>query len=130
MWTLLHRRDDGSFVIRLANGWPFHVEASDPLFPAVLAAAEGVELPDELHPEPLILPPALPSPREFMDRLTAPRQAEITLAAMQSAPLLLWLLRLSGAREIDPAHAETIAGVHALRTAGVITEAEQEALLA
>jgi hypothetical protein len=52
MWTLLHRRDDGSFVIEL-NGYPYHVIQSDALFAGVSAAAEGVGLPPEPMPEPL-----------------------------------------------------------------------------
>jgi hypothetical protein len=51
MWTLLHRRDDGTFVI-LLNGHPYHVIDSDPLFAEVAAAAEGVNLPPEPQPEP------------------------------------------------------------------------------
>jgi hypothetical protein len=50
MWTLLHRRADGTFVIEL-NGYPYHVTESDPLFAEVAAAAEGVDLPPEPQPE-------------------------------------------------------------------------------
>jgi hypothetical protein len=56
MWTLLHRRADGSFVVEL-NGHPYHVIESDTLFPSVAAAAEGVDLPPEPVPEP---PPPQP----------------------------------------------------------------------
>ena len=67
MWTLLHRRADGSFVIE-RNGWPYHVTADDPLFPAVAAAAEGVELPPE--PAPLAPPPVRqPTRAELLARL-------------------------------------------------------------
>jgi hypothetical protein len=55
MWNLLHRRDDGSFVIDF-NGHPYHVTQSDPRFAEVLATAEGVGLPPEPMPEPV--PPA------------------------------------------------------------------------
>jgi hypothetical protein len=55
MWTLLHRRDDGSFIIHL-GGHPYHVTESDSLFADVFSAAEGVELPPEPVPEQL--PPA------------------------------------------------------------------------
>ncbi len=58
MWTLLHRRADGSFVVEL-NGSPYHVIESDPLFAEVAAAAEGVDLPPEPPPEPP--PPAEPA---------------------------------------------------------------------
>jgi hypothetical protein len=57
MWTLLHRRDDGSFVIKL-NGHPYHVTQSDPLFADVSAAPEGVDLSPEPVPEPVPPPPA------------------------------------------------------------------------
>jgi hypothetical protein len=50
MIDLLHRRDDGTFVIR-RNGHPYHVIESDPLFAAVAVAAEGVDLPPEPVPE-------------------------------------------------------------------------------
>jgi hypothetical protein len=51
MSDLLHRRDDGTFVIRL-NGNPYHVTHDDPLYPEVAAAAEGVDLPPETVPMP------------------------------------------------------------------------------
>lgn len=50
----LHRRPDGTFVIRY-NGYPYHVVQADPLFEEVAAAADGLDLP----PEPM--PDALPS---------------------------------------------------------------------
>jgi hypothetical protein len=65
MWALLHRRDDGSFVIQ-RNGYPYHVLENDPLFAEVAAAAEGVHLPPEPQPEPLAPPPLGPvSGRQF-----------------------------------------------------------------
>ena len=59
MWTLLHRRADGSYVIHL-NGSPYHVIDTDPLWPDVLAADIGQPLPPEPGPPPLV-PPANPS---------------------------------------------------------------------
>lgn len=56
MWELLHRRADDTFVIKYAN-LPYHVIPSDPLYEAVAAAAEGVEL----QPEPALQVPA-PTP--------------------------------------------------------------------
>lgn len=67
MPTLLHRRDDGSFVIEL-NGHPYHVIESDPLFAEVAAAAEGVDLPPEPQPEPPP-PPPQPTRAELLARL-------------------------------------------------------------
>ncbi|MBS7811215.1 hypothetical protein [Roseococcus pinisoli] len=117
---------------------------------AVIRAADGLSIspdPDSRHwteyeawladggvPEPAPeLPPAPPrvlTPREFIDRLPLSRQGEITAAAMQSPPLLLWLIRLSSAREVDVTFPETIEGVAALRAADVITAQEVEDLLA
>lgn len=126
---VLHRRPDGSFVA-LVRGLPYHVVQSDPLFAAVAAAAAGLSLPPEPEPISVDTPPRALTPREFMDRLSQVRQAEITAAAMASPALLLWLIRLSSAVEVDPAHPETIAGVNALRAAGAITQVEAGALLA
>lgn len=130
MWTLAHRRADGSFVVYLASGLPYHVTASDLAFADVAAAAEGVDLPDEAAPQTLPEHARNPSPREFMDRVPMARQAEITAAAVQSPAVLLWLLRMLGASEVDPDHPETIAGVNALLNAGVITQGEAVEFLA
>jgi hypothetical protein len=67
MPTLLHRRADGTFVIEL-NGYPYHVTESDPLFPEVAAAAEGVDLPPEPVPE-APPPPPPPTRAELLARL-------------------------------------------------------------
>lgn len=67
---LMHARPDGTFVIRLANGWPYHVTLDDPLFPEVAAAAEGVDLPPEPMPEPLAAPPE-PTKAELLAQLAA-----------------------------------------------------------
>ena len=70
------------------------------------------------------------TPRQFMDRLPMSRQQAITAAAMTSPQILLWLIRLTGALQVDLDNAETMEGVQALALAEVITEAEAEALLA
>jgi hypothetical protein len=49
-WRLLHRRDDGTFVIENEHGWPYHVTADDPLFAEVAQAAAGQDLPPEPVP--------------------------------------------------------------------------------
>ena len=67
---LMHARPDGTFVIRLPNGWPYHVVQDDPLFPEVAAAAEGVDLPPEPMPEPLAAPPE-PTKAELLAQLAA-----------------------------------------------------------
>ena len=83
MWTLLHRRDDGTFVIE-RDGYPYHVIESDPLFADVAAAAEGVGLPPEPVPEP---PPPQPVTDvafwQFM--LAAASLGIVTLAEAEAA---------------------------------------------
>jgi hypothetical protein len=74
--------------------------------------------------------PRIITPRQFMDRLPMERQAAITASAMASPQILLWLIRLTGATEVDLDNAETLEGVQALAFAEIITEAEALALLA
>ena len=69
MWTLQHARADGSFVIE-RDGYPYHVTADDPLFPAVAQAAQDTVL----DPEPV---PAAPEPGP-VTRVTM-RQARLAL---------------------------------------------------
>lgn len=81
------------------------------------------------------VPPAIPvppTPREWLERLSPATQATITAAAAKDASgaLLLWLLKASGNPTIDVTAAETVAGVQALAAMGIITAAEQAALLA
>lgn len=114
-------------------------ERFQPEFVAALAEApEGVEPGWTLvegqfqPPAPITVtsPPRIVTPRQFMDRLPMERQAAITAAAMSSPQILLWLIRLTGALEVDLDNAETMEGVQTLAMAEILTEAEAEALLA
>jgi len=67
MFSLLHRRSDGSFVI-LRNNKPYHVIKEDILFEAVATAAEGVVLPAEPLPPSVPVRPS-PTKAELMQRL-------------------------------------------------------------
>lgn len=63
-WALKFRRpndDPETYVIELANGWPYHVIPGDPIYDDVAAAAAemGDELGQEDAPEPP--PPTLPT---------------------------------------------------------------------
>lgn len=58
---VLHRRDDGTFVI-LHNGMPYHVTPDEPLFAEAQAAAEGLDLPPEPPPPVPAVPPPAPQP--------------------------------------------------------------------
>lgn len=66
MWSLKHRRDDGTFVIQL-NGHPYHVIDADPLWPDVLAADAGQDLPPEPGP-PAVEPQPVTSVSRFQAR--------------------------------------------------------------
>ena len=57
----MHRRADGTFVINYASH-PYHVIHDDPLYEAVAAAAEGVELPPEPGPPEFVTLPTPPQP--------------------------------------------------------------------
>ena len=71
MWTLQHARADGTFVIE-RDGYPYHVTADDPLFPAVAQAAQDTVLP----PEPV---PVAPEPGPVTS--VTMRQARLALLA-------------------------------------------------
>jgi hypothetical protein len=71
-----------------------------------------------------------PTPIEWMDRIPRERQA-VLLEALNASPQgRLFAVRLTAAKEIDPAHPDTIAGVQMLLAARVLTDAEAAALLA
>jgi hypothetical protein len=74
--------------------------------------------------------PPMPSPREWLERLTPATQQSISVAAIANPSIFLCLLKASGSTLIDVTMPETIAGVGALVTAGVLTAADQATLLA
>lgn len=135
-FSLLHRRDDGTFVIGIrdprpgqADVVPYHVIPSDPIWDEVSAAAEGVDLPPEPPPPVFEAPLVLPTPLEWMDRLPADRQA-VLLDALDLTPEgRRFQKRMLAAREIDPSHADVQAGVAMMLAAEVLTEDEAAALL-
>lgn len=63
------------------------------------------------------------TPLEFMALFTDVEQATITGAAMQSPPLLLWLLKLSAANPVDTTAPDVVNGLGAMVQAGVLTQA-------
>lgn len=72
----------------------------------------------------------VPTVLEWMDRIPPDRQT-VLLDALDATPEgRRFQKRMLAAREIDPQHTETRAGVAMLRAAGVLTEAEAAALLA
>jgi hypothetical protein len=74
--------------------------------------------------------PQKPTPLQWMDRLAPDRQVAL-LEALNATPQgRLFALRLTAAREIDPKHPDTMAGVGMLRAAKVLADDEAAALLA
>jgi hypothetical protein len=70
------------------------------------------------------------TPRVWLERLPADKQTAISQAALGNAAVLLLLLKAAGSATIDVSAAETVAGVNALVTAGVITSDDAAILLA
>jgi hypothetical protein len=74
-----------------------------------------------------LTPPAAPhvppSPREWLERLSADKQAAISAAAVANPAILLWLLKAAGTPQIDVT-------ATALVSVGVLTSADQTVLLA
>lgn len=68
MFTLLHRRNDGSFVVE-RNGFPYHVTAGDPLYRDAQLAAEGVTLQPEPEAQAVDIPVPDISDRQFAHQL-------------------------------------------------------------
>lgn len=69
------------------------------------------------------------TPRQFMDRLPMAAQLAIVEARKTSAQIDLLLLRLT-AGDVDLDYPETVAGVAAMKSAGLITAEQAQALLA
>jgi hypothetical protein len=81
-------------------------------------------------PPPRPIPPVPPSPRQWLERLSPEKQAAIASGGLANAAVLLWLLKASGSSTIDVTLQETIDGVAALVSAGILTADDQAVLLA
>lgn len=94
------------------------IDDSDPRISVFLAMVAAQQIPR-------------PTPRQWLERLSASTQAAITKAAAAdtTGALLLWLLKAAGNPSIDVNAAETQQGVQALVNAGVITAQDQQTLL-
>lgn len=120
---LQYRRPDGSFVATI-NGHPYHVVEDHPLFEA--AAAEAVELGDDLPfepaPEPFELPLGAISDRQFAQQLAVrgtiteaealawaargdlPEAMETAIAALPEGDRFAARMLLSSATAYERAH--------------------------
>lgn len=74
--------------------------------------------------------PIAPSPRAWLERLSPTTETAIFDAARGNTAILQWLFKAAGNPTIDVTAPETITGVAALVAVGLITTAEQTALLA
>jgi hypothetical protein len=81
--------------------------------------ALGIEFIEGDYPEPPIAPAPL-THKQFMDRFTDSELAGIMTAAKSSIELELWFKRFEMAQDIILSDPQTISGVNALETAGLI----------
>ena len=70
---------------------------------------------------PQLVPARIVTVLEFRDRLTPAEEIAITQAGMASAAVRVWLDRLSGAQEVNLDDPRTVAGLHAMAAAGLLT---------
>lgn len=95
-------------------------------FPAGCTQVQVDDSDSRLTVTPLPVPP---TPRAWLERLSPATQAAIAAAGASNPTILLWLLKAAGTPAIDVTASETIAGVGALVTAGIITTTDQTTLL-
>jgi hypothetical protein len=70
------------------------------------------------------------TPLQFMSLLTPQEQGAITAAALQSPPIMLFMLKLAAATYVDVADPQTTGGIAAMVGAGLLTQARGEAITA
>jgi hypothetical protein len=90
--------------------------------------ALGIEFMDGDYPVPPIQPTPL-THKQFMDKFTDAELAAIMTAAKSSIELELWFKRFEMAQEILLTDQQTISGVNALETAGLIAEGRATEIL-
>lgn len=71
--NILHKRDDGTFVIQLDNGWPYHVTQDDPFYAQVCEEAKDLDLtPEAEEPSPPVASDWISEEfRKLTDRIAA-----------------------------------------------------------
>jgi hypothetical protein len=90
--------------------------------------ALGIEFIEGDYPVPPIQPTPL-THKQFMDRFTDTELAAIMTAAKSSIELELWFKRFEMAQDILLNDPQTISGVNALETAGLIAEGRATEIL-
>ena len=73
--------------------------------------------------------PTTIAPLDFMARLTASEQTAITTAGQSNAQVMLFLLKLAGAQQVDATDPLTIAGVNAMVAANLLTQVRATQIL-
>lgn len=68
------------------------------------------------------------TPLQFMSLLTPQEQGTITAAALQSPPIMLFLLMLAASTEVTLADPRTAGGIAAMVGAGLLTQARADAI--
>jgi hypothetical protein len=133
-FRLKHRRDDGTFRVDLAvpgrGTLDYHVVQADPLFAAVAAAAEGVDLPPEPRPAPVV--DRRIALVDFLRRLTKAERRSIRAAARRADGHEIedWLDLLRAAPLVDLDSDFVTDGVALLLAAGLLTGPRAAAILA
>lgn len=109
----LHRRPDGSYVVRHLSGLPFHITRDDPAWAEVDATA-----PADLPPEPGPPPPPPPPTRWLVPKMVVVRRMTVAeaaalralLATLDAKTQTLW----ETARELWSDDPDVLAAVQAL----------------
>ena len=70
------------------------------------------------------------TPLQFMSLLTPREQGAITAAALQSPPIMLFMLKLAAATYVDAADPQTAGGIAAMVGAGLLAQARGDAITA
>lgn len=107
---------------------PFTASPDDPYSADLYALALAGEFGIISECDPLPVPKRTTS-LEFMDRFTDDEQITIVSATMSSPSVKLWYDKLIAATEVRYSDSRLIAGMQALVTAGLITQARMDAIL-
>ena len=121
-------------LYKQSNGmvWAFEADGSqDDLITADMLPMTTAEVATHTAPRPL--PPPTPkqfTSLEFLDLFTDAEQLAVVSAAMASAQVKLWYDRMLAAMFVSLADVRTGEGLQALVSAGLLTQARREAIVA
>jgi len=101
----------------------FHPEVSQQERDKVMAVLAAHD------PEAPPLPPRVMTALAFIERFTADEQLAIATAAQSDASVNLWLVKATGAQEVDLDDPRTVDGLAALVSKGLITPERRDEIL-